>query len=130
VQQLTNVTIAQLGAYINSVPTDNQLYNVSLTTYGKVLIGISIFLFSVFPTCVFKFNSREEMEEISDEKEKNFPVTYTLTSLSVIVEINAWYTTIVTNPAQVCTEEEMIANFVLYGLFVIGWFVLFDLGLS
>ena len=39
------------------------------------------------------------------------------------MEINAWYTTIVTNPAQVCTEEEMIANFVLYGLFVIGWFV-------
>ena len=123
VQQLTNVTIAQLGAYINSVPTDDLVYNVSLTTYGKVLIGISIFLFSIFPTCVFKCNSREEMEEISDEKEINFPVTYTLTSLAVIVEINAWFTTIVSNPSEVCTEEEMIANFVLYGLFVIGWFV-------
>jgi len=69
VQQLTNVTIAQLGAYINN---DDLLYNVSLTTHGKVLIGISIFLFSIFPTCVFKFNSREEMKEISDEKEKTF----------------------------------------------------------
>ena len=57
------------------------------------------------------------------KRKKNFPVSYTLTSLAVIVEINAWYTTIVTNPAQVCTEEEMIANFVLYGLFVIGWFI-------
>ena len=124
-QLLNNVTVAQLGNYIPQVVTIDSLLNqgVSLTTYGKVLIGLSIFLFSMFPTCIFKFNSRDEMEEISNEKDKNFPVTFTLTSLAVIVEINAWFTTIVNNPAPVCTLEEMIADFVLYGFFVIGWLI-------
>ena len=121
-QLLNNVTVAQLANSIPQVATIDSLLNqgVSLTTYGKVLIGLSIFLFSMFPTCIFKFNSREE---ISDEKDKNFPVTFTLTSLAVIVEINAWFTTIVNNPAPVCTLEEMIADFVLYGFFSIGWLI-------
>ena len=58
------------------------------------------------------------------EKQENFPVTFTLASLAVIVEINAWFTVIVTNPAQICPLAEMIADFVIYGLFVIGWFII------
>ena len=58
------------------------------------------------------------------EKEQNFPITFTLTSLAVIVEINAWYSIIVTNPTQRCTDEEMITDFTIYGLFVIGWFII------
>ena len=93
-------------------------------TYGKVLIGISVFLFSMIPTCIFKFNTLEEIKESIIEKEQNFPVTFTLTSLAVIVEINAWYSIIVTNPTQECPLAEMIADFIIYGLFVIGWFII------
>jgi len=93
-------------------------------TYGKVLIGISVFLFSMIPTCIFKFNTLEEIKESIFEKEQNFPITFTLTSLAVIVEINAWYSIIVTNPTQRCSQAEMIADFIIYGLFVIGWFII------
>ena len=78
----------------------------------------------MFPACVFKFNTHEEIKETIIEKEENFPVTFTLTSLAMIVEINAWFAIIVTNPAQVCPLEEMIAESVIYGLFVVGWFVI------
>jgi len=94
------------------------------TIYGKALIGLSVFLFSMIPTCIFKFNTLEEIKESIIEKEQNFPITFTLTSVAVIVEINAWYSIIVTNPTQRCTDEEMITDFVIYGLFVIGWFII------
>ena len=123
-QLLTNFTLGQLTDYIPGVTIVELLDRFNLTTYGKVLIGLSVFLFSIFPTCVFKFNTHEETKEIIIEKEDNFPVTFTLTSLAVIVEINAWFAIIVTNPAQTCPKEEMIADFVLYGLFVIGWFII------
>ena len=124
-QQVSNTTCGQSPN--NPTPgatLDFLLYGFSLTTYGKVLIGLSVFLFSMFPTCVFKFNTHEEIKEIVIEKEENFPVTFTLTSLAVIVEINAWFAIIVANPAQVCPLEEIIAEFVIYGLFVIGWFII------
>ena len=121
---LTNFTLGQLIDYIPGVTIVELLDRFNLTTYGKVLIGLSVFLFSIFPTCVFKFNTHEEIKEIIIEKEENFPVTFTLTSLAVIVEINAWFAIIVTNPAQTCPQEEMIADFVLHGLFVIGWFII------
>ena len=108
---------------VYSVTTENLLYGFSLNTYAKVLIGFSVFLFSMFPTCVLKFNTHDEINDII-EKQENFPVTFTLASLAVIVEINAWFTVIVTNPAQVCPLAEMIADFVIYGLFVIGWFII------
>ena len=123
-QLLTNFTLGQLIDYIPGVTIVDLLSKFNLTTYGKVLIGLSVFLFSMFPTCVFKFNTHEEIKEIIIEKEENFPVTFTLTSLVVIVEINAWFAIIVTNPTQTCPQEEMIADFVIYGLFVIGWFII------
>ena len=120
----TGFTLGQLIDDIPGVTIENLLYGFSLATYGKVLIGLSVFLFSMFPTCVFKFNTQEEINDIVIEKEENFPVTFTLTSLAVIVEINAWYAIIVTNPAAVCHPGEMIADFVIYGLFVIGWLII------
>ena len=122
-QLLTSFTLGQLND-IPGVTIENLLYGFSLATYGKVLIGLSVFLFSMFPTCVFKFNTQEEVNDIIIEKEENFPVAFTLASLAVIVEINAWFAIIVTNPAQVCPPGEMIADFVIYGLFVIGWFII------
>ena len=124
-QQASNTTCGQLPNNPTSgVALDFLLYGFSLTTYGKVLIGMSVFLFSMFPSCVFKFNTHEEIHETIIEKEENFPVTFTLTSLAVIVEINAWFAIIVANPTPVCHHGEMIADFVIYGLFVIGWFVI------
>ena len=123
-QLLTNFTLGQLTDHIPSVTIVDLLNTFNLTTYGKVLIGLSVFLFSMFPACVFKFNTHEELEEIIIENEQNFPVTITLTSLAMIVEINAWFSIIVTNTAQTCPPEEMIADFVIYGLFVIGWFII------
>ena len=122
-QLLTSFSLGQLDD-IPGVTIPNLLYGFSLATYAKVLIGFSVFLFSMFPTCVFKFNTQEEINDIVIEKEENFPVTFTLASLAVIVEINAWFAIIVTNPAQVCPLGEMIADFVIYGLFVIGWLII------
>ena len=123
-QLLTSFTFGQLTANIPGVTIENLLYGFSLNTYAKVLIGFSVFLFSMFPTCVLKFNTHDEINDIIIEKQENFPVTFTLASLAVIVEINAWFTVIVTNAAQVCPLAEMIADFVIYGLFVIGWFII------
>ena len=123
-QLLTNFTLGQLTDYIPGVTIVDLLNRFNFTTYGKAFIGLSVFLFSMFPACVFKFNTHEEIKEIVIEKEENFPVTFTLSSLAVIVEINAWFSIIVTNPTQTCPQEEIIADFVIYGLFVIGWFII------
>ena len=123
-EQLTRLNFGQLIDGIPDATVKSFLARFSLATYGKVLIAFSVFLFSMFPTCVFKFNTQEETEEIIIEKEENFPVTFTLNSLAMIVEINAWFAVIVTNPAPICPEEEMIGEFFIYGLFVIGWFII------
>ena len=123
-EQLTRLNFEQLIDGIPDATVRSFLARFSLATYGKVLIAFSIFLFSMFPTCVFKFNTREETEEYITEKEENFPVTFTLNSLAMIVEINAWFAVIVTNAAPICPEEEMIGEFFIYGLFVIGWFII------
>ena len=123
-QLLSRFIFGQLNGVIPGVQVETLVYDFTLTTYAKVLIGFSVFLFSMFPTCVLKFNTHNEINDIIIEKQENFPVTFTLASLAVIVEINAWFTVIVTNPAQVCPLAEMIADFVLYGLFVIGWFII------
>ena len=63
-QLLTNFTLGQLTDHIPGVTIVDLLNTFNLTTYGKVLIGLSVFLFSMFPACVFKFNTHEELEEI------------------------------------------------------------------
>ena len=123
-QLLSRFIFGQLNGVIPGVQVETLVYEFTLTTYSKVLIGLAVFLFSMFPTCVLKFTSHDEINDIIIEKQENFPITFTLASLAVIVEINAWFTVIVTNPAQVCPLAEMIADFVIYGLFVIGWFII------
>ena len=121
-QLLTSLTLGQLPNDL--IPGVNLFYRLSLLTYGKVILGLSIFLIYVFPACVSRFNTRDETEESNNEKENNFPVTFTLAALAMSVKINSWFSLTLANSTEICPREEMIAGFVIYGLFVIGWFII------
>ena len=124
-QLLTSLTLGQLpNDLIPGVTIQNLLYGFSLTTYGKMLLALSIFLIYVFPACVFRLNTRNETAESNTEKEDNFPVNFTLATLAMIVKINAWFSLTVSNSAGVCLWDEMIAGFIIFGLFVTGWFII------
>ena len=81
-QQVSNTTCGQLPNNPTSgAALDFLLYKFSLTTYGKVLIGMSVFLFSMFPTCVFKFNTREEIHETILEMHQKSPACMNSTKI-------------------------------------------------